>query len=75
MSKTHKIAQLKKRIATMERKLREFRTYLVNDTEHFQKLSKSPNASPCGSHYDRGEAAGLIHARAELERLFDYWDN
>ena len=56
-------------------KLNEFRDWLISETEKYQERAKSPNASPCGSHYDRGHASGFILARGKLEELFDLWDN
>lgn len=56
-------------------RLNEFRNFLISETERFQERAKSPNASPCGSHFDRGHADGFIMSRAKLEELFDLWDN
>ena len=75
MSKTHKITQLKKRIAELERKLQVLRSELLEYTELHQQMANNPNASNAGKHYDRGSASGAIHARAKLEELFDYWNN
>lgn len=56
-------------------RLNELRNFLISETERFQERAKSPNASPCGSHFDRGIADGFIKSRAKLEELFDLWDN
>lgn len=56
-------------------KLNELRDYLISETERYQELACQPNASSCGSHFDRGRADGFIIARAKLEELFDLWDN
>lgn len=55
-------------------KLMQLREWLVSETERFQEQSKAPNASPEGSHYDRGHASAFIMARDKLEELFNYWD-
>lgn len=54
--------------------LNKFRKYLIEKTEFFQEKAKDKNASPCGEHYRRGNANGLIIARAELEEIFNIWD-
>lgn len=51
-------------------KLNELRNWLISETERYQERAKSPNASPCGSHYDRGTANGYIQSRGKLEQLF-----
>lgn len=56
-------------------RLNEFRNFLISETERYQEMAKSPNASPCGSHFDRGQANGFISVRGKLEELFDLWDN
>ena len=58
---------------TME-KLMEFRQWLIDKTEEYQARAKAPDASSEGAHFDRGHADGFIQARAQLEKLFDYWD-
>lgn len=55
-------------------KLMQFRQWLVKETERFQDQEKADDASPEGSHYDRGHAAAFISCRAKLEELFAYWD-
>ena len=55
-------------------KLMELREWLASETERFQEQSKAPNASPEGSHYDRGHASAFIMVRDRLEKLFNYWD-
>lgn len=55
-------------------KLFQYREWLLVGTEEFIERSKMSNVSTQGSHYDRGNANGLILARAKLEELFDYWN-
>lgn len=53
--------------------LSQYREWLIVGEKRFQEMSKSPNASPEGSHYDKGIASGFLSTRSKLEELFDYW--
>lgn len=53
--------------------LSQYREWLIVGEKGFQEMSKSPNASPEDSNYDRGIASGCLSARSKLEELFDYW--
>jgi len=69
------IFNLKLKEINTKRSILAYRARLVFKTEQYHEMSKDPNASPCGEHYDRGIADGFIKARAELEDMFvDYWD-
>ena len=55
-----------------KQKLLDFRQWLITMTEKWQNESKDHTNSPCGTHYDRGNADGFIRARAKFETLFDF---
>lgn len=68
------VYKLRKQIDDTKCKILKYRETLISETERFIEKSKSSNASPQGSHFDRGWANGFISARSKLEELFDYWD-
>ena len=67
-------AEDNKKDYTDKQKLMQFREWLISETERFQEKAKALDASREGEHYNMGHAAAFIQARAELEELFNYWD-
>lgn len=56
-------------------KLLGFRQWLIAKEEEWHEKSKDVSNSRCCEHYCRGNADGLIRARAEYETLFDFLDD